>query len=132
VRRFKLSNDPQFVAKLRDIVGLDALRPAQASQGPGMACSVVRAAHQTASQAGRLPFLQELKEAIHSFMDETGNPQPFMGTKDPDNIIAAVKGGHQLLDSIRGKRYVGSFVYQLLRTQNVQRNPAACCCTVFP
>ena len=36
--------------------------------------------------------LQELKEAIHSFIDDTnGNPQPFMWTKDPDKIIAAVK-----------------------------------------
>ena len=45
--------------------------------------------------------LQELKEAIHSFIDDTnGNPQPFMWTKDPDKIIAAVKRGHQVLDSI--------------------------------
>jgi hypothetical protein len=45
--------------------------------------------------------LQELKEAIHSFIDHTnGNPQPFMWTKDPDKIIAAVKRGHQVLDSI--------------------------------
>jgi len=44
---------------------------------------------------------QELKEAIHSFIDDTnGNPQPFMWTKDPDKIIAAVKRGHQVLDSI--------------------------------
>jgi hypothetical protein len=28
------------------------------------------------------------------------NPQPFMWTKDPDKIFAAVKRGHQVLDSI--------------------------------
>src|ERR1700745_613079 len=50
-------------------------------------------------QRGVFRSLQELKEAIHSFIDDTnGNPQPFMWTKDPDKIIAAVKRGHQVLD----------------------------------
>jgi transposase len=45
--------------------------------------------------------LQELKEAIHRFLDDTNaNPKPFTWTKDPNNIIAAVKRGHQALDSI--------------------------------
>jgi len=45
--------------------------------------------------------LQELKDAIHRFLDDTNaNPKPFIWTKDPNKIIAAVKRGHQMLDSI--------------------------------
>ena len=45
--------------------------------------------------------LQELKDAIHRFLDHTNaNPKPFTWTKDPNKIIAAVKRGHQMLDSI--------------------------------
>ncbi len=45
--------------------------------------------------------LRELKDAIHRFLDHTNaNPKPFTWTKDPNKIIAAVKRGHQVLDSI--------------------------------
>ena len=45
--------------------------------------------------------LQELKDAIHRFLDDTNaKPKPFTWTKDPNKIIAAVKRGHQMLDSI--------------------------------
>jgi hypothetical protein len=45
--------------------------------------------------------LQELKDAIHHFLDDiNANPKPFTWTKDPNKIIAAVKRGHQVLDSI--------------------------------
>jgi hypothetical protein len=45
--------------------------------------------------------LQELKDAIHRFIADTNaNPKPFIWTKDPDGIIAAVRRGHQVLDSI--------------------------------
>ena len=45
--------------------------------------------------------LQELKDAIHRFLDDiNANPKPFTWTKDPNKIIAAVKRGHQVLDSI--------------------------------
>jgi hypothetical protein len=47
--------------------------------------------------------LQELKDAIHRFLDDTNaNPRPFTWTKDPNKIIAAVKRGHQVLDSPLG------------------------------
>ena len=47
--------------------------------------------------------LQELKDAIHRFLDDTNaNPKPFTWTKDPNKIIAAVKRGHQSLDFIPG------------------------------
>jgi len=45
--------------------------------------------------------LEELKAAIHRFLAETNaSPKPFTWTKDPNKIIAAVKRGHQVLDSI--------------------------------
>ena len=45
--------------------------------------------------------LQELKDAIHRFLDDTNaNPKPYTWTKDPNKIIAAVKRGHQTLNSI--------------------------------
>jgi transposase len=43
----------------------------------------------------------ELQTAIRDFIAETNaRPRPFTWTKDPDKIIAAVKRGHQVLDSI--------------------------------
>ncbi|MDO8706582.1 MAG: IS630 family transposase [Sulfuricaulis sp.] len=45
--------------------------------------------------------LKELKDAIHRFLDHTNaNPKPFTWTRDPNKIIAAVKRGYQVLDSI--------------------------------
>jgi transposase len=45
--------------------------------------------------------LDELKNAIHRFLDDSNaDPKPFTWTKDPNKIIAAVKRGHQVLDSI--------------------------------
>ena len=42
--------------------------------------------------------LQDLKDAIHRFLDDTNaNPKPFTWTKDPSKIIAAVRRGHQVL-----------------------------------
>ena len=43
----------------------------------------------------------DLQAAINRFIKETNdNPKPFVWTKDPDKIIAAVRRGHQALDSI--------------------------------
>ncbi len=43
----------------------------------------------------------DLKAAINRFIEETNRmPKPFTWTADPDKIIAAVKRGHQVLDSI--------------------------------
>jgi transposase len=45
--------------------------------------------------------VRELKATINRFLDQTNNdPKPFTWTADRDKIIAAVKRGHQLLDSI--------------------------------
>ena len=43
----------------------------------------------------------DLQAAINRFLAETNaEPKPFTWTADPDKIIAAVKRGHQVLDSI--------------------------------
>jgi transposase len=43
----------------------------------------------------------ELQAAINRFLAETNDdPKPFTWTADPDKIIAAVRRGHQVLDSI--------------------------------
>lgn len=43
----------------------------------------------------------ELQAAINRFVAETNrDPKPFVWTANPDKIIAAVRRGHQLLDSI--------------------------------
>jgi transposase len=45
--------------------------------------------------------LVDLQAAIKRFLAETNdNPKPFVWTADPDKIIAAVKRGHQVLDSL--------------------------------
>lgn len=44
---------------------------------------------------------RELTAALNRFLDETNSDaKPFTWTADPDKIVAAVKRGHQLLDSI--------------------------------
>jgi len=45
--------------------------------------------------------LVSLQAAIKRFLTEANeNPRPFRWTKDPDKIIAAVRRGHQALDSL--------------------------------
>ena len=45
--------------------------------------------------------LVSLQAAINRFLAEANeNPKPFRWTKDPDKIIAAVRRGHQVLDSV--------------------------------
>jgi hypothetical protein len=45
--------------------------------------------------------VKDLKDAIHGFIADTNaKARPFVWTKDPDKIIAAVRRGHQVLDSI--------------------------------
>jgi hypothetical protein len=67
----------------------------------------------------------DLQAAINRFVrDHNTEPKPFVWTADPDRIIAAVKRGHQTLDSIHShvrhfKERVGKFVrlhWQALRS----------------
>src|SRR6202795_1097581 len=50
---------------------------------------------------GIFPPVVDLQAPINRFVAETNaEPKPFVWTADPDKIIAAVKRGHQVLDSI--------------------------------
>lgn len=50
---------------------------------------------------GTFHSLVDLQAAINRFLvEQNENPKPFVWTADPDRIIAAVKRGHQVLDSI--------------------------------
>ena len=50
---------------------------------------------------GVFKSIVDLQAAINRFVAETNDdPKPFIWTADPDKIIAAVKRGHQTLDSI--------------------------------
>jgi transposase len=50
---------------------------------------------------GTFHSLVSLQAAINRFLAEANeNPKPFRWTKDPDKIIAAVRRGHQALDSL--------------------------------
>ena len=43
----------------------------------------------------------DLQATINRFLDQTNDdPKPFTWIADPDEIIAAVRRGHQVLDSI--------------------------------
>ena len=60
-----------------------------------------RQTRQAAAKARRLPLVVDLQAAINRFVAETNNdPIPFTWTADPDKIIAAVRRGHQVLNSI--------------------------------
>jgi hypothetical protein len=46
-------------------------------------------------------FWPDLQAALNRFLGEhNGEAKPFKWTADPDKIIAAVRRGHQALDSI--------------------------------
>jgi transposase len=52
-------------------------------------------------QRGVFRSVAELQTAINRFLEETNlTPKPFVWTADPNKIIAAVRRGHQVLDSI--------------------------------
>ena len=86
----------------------------------------------------------DLQVVINRFLDETNdNPKPFTWTADPDKIIAAVKRGHQVLDSIhelqRSAAMIGIFAGRSQRRVKLQvwrarpfkhsyrRRPQRCC-----
>ena len=50
---------------------------------------------------GAFHSIVDLQAAINRFVHEhNAEPSPFTWTADPDRIIAAVRRGHQVLDSI--------------------------------
>ncbi len=71
-------------------------------------CSLLNAVEGFFAKLTRRPLkrgvfrsIVELQAAINRFLAETNdNPKPFTWTADPGKIIAAVRRGHQVLDSI--------------------------------
>jgi transposase len=125
LRQFKLSNDPNFAAKLRDVVGLYIDPPAHAAHKhpkviewlgrhprvtfhftPTLA-SWLNAVEGFFAKLGKprlrrgvFHSLVSLQAAINRYVAQANDaPPPFRWTKDPDKIIAAVRRGHQVLDS---------------------------------
>ena len=99
-RQFKLSTDPHFVEKLRDVVGLYVDPPAHAivNAVEGFFARLAR----RRLKRGAFHSLVDLQATINRFVAEHNatDPKPFQWTADPDRIIAAVWRGHQALESI--------------------------------
>jgi hypothetical protein len=73
--------------------------PTSASSMLSKVCS--RSSPSAASTAACFVRSRNSRTQSHSFIADTNaNPKPFIWTKDPGKIIAAVKRGHQALDSI--------------------------------
>ena len=69
---------------------------------------LLREALEAAPETHVFRSIVDLQVAINRFLDETNdNPKPFTWTADPDKIIAAVKRGHQVLDSIHKEAAFG-------------------------
>jgi hypothetical protein len=68
-----------------------------AQRGRGLLRKTVEAS----LKRGAFPSVVDLQAAINRYLAEHHQqPKPFTWTADPDKIIAAVKRGHQVLDSI--------------------------------
>jgi len=78
------------------------------SEGCGRKCSWLNAVEgyfaklsKQRLKRGVFRSVVDLQEAINRYLAETNQaPKPFTWTADPDKIIATVKRGHQVLDSI--------------------------------
>jgi hypothetical protein len=67
----------------------------------GLGCTPTVGLGLALAQPGVFRSVVDLQEAINRYLAETNQaPKPFTWTADPDKIIAAVKRGHQVLDSI--------------------------------
>jgi hypothetical protein len=104
VRQFKLSNDPAFAAKLKDIVGLYVDPPdhSAAWHATGIRSrGLLRQAHTAEPQAWGIQIGRRAASRHHPYIDEANHaPKPFVWTAKPRKILAAVKRGREVLDSI--------------------------------
>src|SRR5438477_509071 len=100
VRQFKLSRDPEFIPKLRDIVGLYIDPPTSASWLNAVEGFFAKLTKRRLKR-GVFCSIVDLQAAINRFLRETNDdPKPFVWTADPEKIIASVKRGYQALESI--------------------------------
>src|SRR6202165_4842622 len=114
IRTFKLSNDPKFAEKLKDVVGLYVDPPALARHPrwtfhftPTSASWLIAVegffSKLTRRRLKRGVFrsVVDLQVAINRFVAETNaDPKPFVWTADPKRVLAAVKRGKQTLESL--------------------------------
>jgi hypothetical protein len=69
----------------------------------------------------------DLQAAINRLVAETNaEPKPFVWTADPNKIIAAVKRGHQVLDSIYGGRSRSEADVRTDTAKSIHRSKRAC------
>jgi hypothetical protein len=93
IRTFKLSTDPQFAAKVRDIVTPTSASWLNAVEGFFAVLTKRRL------KRGTFVGIVDLQAAINGYVaDHNTDPKPSDGR--PDKIIAAAARGHQTLDSI--------------------------------
>ncbi len=97
----------------RPVVGRPVADLVAHPRDPVAAWLISLAGHQASRERGRRPILPATalpkpgqldlctRVAIKRFVaGANANPRPFRWTKDPDKIIAAVRRGHQALDSL--------------------------------
>jgi transposase len=114
VRTFKLSKDPQFAAKLQDIVGL-YMDPPEHARHPRFhfhftptSASWLNAVEgffakltNRRLRRGTFSGIVDLQAAINRFLAETNQcPKPFVWIADPDGIIEKVRRGRAALASV--------------------------------
>jgi hypothetical protein len=110
-RQFKLSNDPEFVKKLREVVARAwlARQPRWTFHFIPTSSSWLNAVKgffakltRRRLKHGVFKSVDELKGAIDRFIAEHNETEarPFIWRADPDEIIAARKRGFQTLESI--------------------------------
>ena len=98
IRTFKLSMDPKFAEKLKDVVGLYVDPPAHAVVLSVDEKSQIQALDRT--QPG-LPMKPGRAGTMTRFVARQNlNPKPFVWTADPKRVLAAVKRRKQTLKSV--------------------------------
>ena len=86
VETFKLSTDPQFVDKVRDVVGLYLDPPEQGAAGRALVLVADRPS--SSLRRGVHKNLQALERDIRAWIAQwNDNPQPFIWTKTADEIL---------------------------------------------
>jgi transposase len=117
VETFKLSNDPAFTEKLRDIVGFYLSPPEHAvvlscdekSQiqaldrtQPGMVERLFRDLGEKALRRGSFFDVNDLEGAITEYLNaHNENPKPFIWTASANDILAKVKRARKTADKLR-------------------------------
>jgi hypothetical protein len=102
MRRSKDRRPSDFGAGVGNPIGLLTLVTASLKGFGRRPFSRRRGAGRRAGVRKRAFLFTDLQAAINRFLDDhNARSKPFQWVADPDKIIAAVRRGHQALDSIR-------------------------------